>query len=129
MEIIFEIIFSFFGEILIQLIFELFAEAGFTAISKTRKPAESPILAGIGYFLLGLIAGGVSLLIYKNQFIADPGLQIMNLIFTPIFIGLIMMQIRKGKVKYGKVVTRLDSFTYGAVFAFAMGLVRYIWAA
>lgn len=129
MEIIAEIIFSFIGEVFIQIIFELFAECGISAFSKDTNPKHRPFFAAIGYFILGAIAGGISLLILKNQFIADPTLQIANLIAMPLVAGFIMMQIRQRKLRSGKIVVRLDSFTYGAVFAFGMALVRYIWAA
>lgn len=126
MEVIFDIIFSFLGEILIQIFYQILLELGITSISKVKAPAKSPILAGIGYLLLGIIAGGISLLFFRNQFITSPELQILNLVFTPIFAGLVMMEIGKSKAKYGKVTTRMDSFTYGAIFAFGMAGIRYL---
>lgn len=129
MEVILEFIFSIFGEFLLQIIFEIIAEIGIASFSRSRESTKSPVLAAISYFILGAIAGGISLLIFKTQFIHDHSLQIANMFVTPFIIGVIMMQIRKKRLSSGKIVTRMDSFTYGALFAFGMSLARYVLAA
>ena len=43
-------------------------------------------------------------------------------------VGLVMMMIGRARLKKGQSLVRLDQFGYAFTFAFAMALVRFIWA-
>jgi hypothetical protein len=56
-------------------------------------------------------------------------LRLLNLIATPIALGLLMTLIGKFRTRNGQDLVRLDQFGYAFVFAFAMAFVRFVWAA
>ena len=128
MEFIFEAIFQFFGELLLQAFFELLAEMGFHGLANTLKRPRNPALSTLGFVLWGIIAGGISLWIFPTSHIHDPALRILNLVLTPVALGLVMTLIGKIRRKKGQDLVRLDQFGYAFVFAFAMALVRFFWA-
>lgn len=129
MELIFEIIFQFLGELVLQALFELLAELGFHGLADTLKRPRRPALSTVGFALWGAIAGGASLLIFPTSHIHDPMFRIWNLVLTPVALGLLMMLIGKFRRRKGQGLVRLDQFGYAFVFAFAMALVRFVWAA
>jgi hypothetical protein len=129
MEFVFEIIFQLLGEFLLQAFAELLAELGFHSLANTFKRPRNPLLSTIGFTLWGLLAGGISLWVFPTSHIHDPMFRTLNLIVTPLAIGLAMMLVGELRRRKGQDLVRLDQFGYAFVFAFAMALVRYIWAA
>jgi hypothetical protein len=128
LEFLFEIIFQIVGEILLQACFELLAELGFRSLADTVRRPRNPALSTIGFILWGAIAGAVSLLIFPTSPISDPMLRRLNLVATPVAVGLVMTMIGRFRQKRGQSTVRLDQFGYAFTFAFAMALVRFIWA-
>ena len=128
MEIILDFIFSAFGEILVQVIGELFCELGCQRLSDSplSKINKKPIFSFIGYCILGLVIGSISLLILPHQFIDSKLLALINLILTPIIAGLVMSYVGHLRKSRGSKIIRLDSFVYGFTFAFNMALIRFI---
>lgn len=122
----FEFILEIVAEIILQLIVEVLADCGIQVFKK--KPTRNPLAAGIGYFLFGVITGFLSLLVFEKSFIADPSLRIANLIIAPTLAGLAMAWIGKLRSKRGSQPIRLERFSYGFLFAFAISLVRLIWS-
>ena len=129
MEFIFEIILQFLGEILLQAFFELIVELGFHSLADTLRRPKNRALSTIGFALWGGIAGAISLWIFPASPIHEPVLRQINLIVTPVALGLVMMLVGKVRLRKGQDLVRLDRFGYAFVFAFAMALVRFIWAA
>lgn len=136
MEILVEILFQIvvwilqvIGELLLQIFGEALAELGLRSLGEPfrRAPPIHPALAGLGYFLLGLMAGGLSLWIVPVLFIQAQWLRVTNLLLTPLIAGLAMSAIGRYRKRKAQELIRLDTFAYGAVFAFGMSLVRYIW--
>ena len=134
MEIIVEIIaqlliwiLQFFGELLLQIIFDALAEfIGHSIKEPFRRPEPlHPWLAAIGYFIFGLTAGGLSLYILPELFIKAHWLRIVNLLLTPFVSGLVMAWIGSWRRRHSKEVIRLETFTYGFCFALAMSIVRF----
>jgi hypothetical protein len=128
MEFLFEILFQFVGEILLQVCFELLAELGVRSLEDTFRKPRKPVLSTIGFMIWGAIAGGISLLFFPRSPIADPMLRQINLIATPMAVGLVMTIIGRSRLKRGQGLVRLDQFGYAFTFAFAMALVRFTWA-
>ena len=129
MEFVFEIIFQFILELLLQAFFELLAELGVRSLADPFKKPPNPYLSTVGYTLWGALAGGISLLLFPSSAIHDPLLRQVNLIATPLAMGLVMMLLGRQRSRKGQIVVRLDRFGFAFVFAFSMALVRYIWAA
>lgn len=135
MEIIFELIFSFFGyvlqfffEILAQAVFELLAEMGIRCLAepfRQSKPANQ-LFAAIGYLIYGALVGALSLLLPK-MFTVSQTLRLANLIITPIACGFIMAWFGRFRERRGDETIQLDTFMYGYLFALSMAVVRYIW--
>ncbi len=129
MEIIAEAILGFIVEILIPIVGEfafdfLLRSVGEPFVSRERRNA---VVAGLGYFLIGLILGGLSLLIFPRSFVRSETFHGINLLITPLVAGLVMGALGRWRERHGETILRLDSFVYGFVFAFAMALVRFVY--
>lgn len=132
MEFLFEILIQYGGELLIQLLVEAAAEIGIRGLGETlgetfAKP-KSPVLATFGFALWGLIAGGISLLLFPHSPITDPQWRRINILITPILAGGVMAVIGSLRRRQGLRLVRLDRFGYAYVFALVMALVRLRWA-
>lgn len=128
MEFVFELVWSIVGELVIQIVAQLSIELGFHSVGEilVEKKDRNPYIAFIGYIVLGVIIGGISLGLYPELLIDSPKLALANLILTPILLGLLMAIIGFVLNKKGKRRLRLESFSYGYVFAFSIGLIRYV---
>jgi hypothetical protein len=130
MEVIFELVFEFFGEIILQVVFEALAEAGLHVFRDRRKTSSGhsqPWLAAIGYVLFGAIAGAISLWVMPTLFITSQAGRIANLVITPVASGLAMVAIgslRKRR-RGNEMLPRIDRFGFAFIFALTMALVRY----
>jgi len=129
MEIIAEALLGFILEVILPLLGEIAFEGllrclGEPFVSRERRNA---IAAGIGYFLIGLILGGLSLLIFPRSFVRSETFHGINLLITPVVSGLVMAAIGRWRERKGETLLRLDSFVYGFLFAFAMALVRFVY--
>jgi len=128
MEFLFEILFQFAGEILLQVVFELLAEIGVHSLGEPFKRPRNAVLSTIGFIVWGAIAGGISLLILPKSPISNLALRQLNLLLAPLAAGGIMMLVGRRRDKKGQSLVKLDRFGYAFVFALAMAIVRYIWA-
>jgi len=117
-----------FGEVLLQGLFELIAELGFQSLGEPfkRRGPVNPLLAAIGYLLYGAIAGGLSLLLPK-MFVVPNMWRLANLIVTPLICGYAMAALGRFRTRRGSEALRLDTFSYGYLFALGMAVVRYVW--
>jgi hypothetical protein len=79
----------------------------------------------IGYGLLGLMFGAMSLLVFRTPLIAIGAWRLLNLLVTPIAAGMVMAVLGAWKKRQGKMVFRIDRFSYGYLFALSFALVRY----
>lgn len=137
MEIIFELLLEVvglvlrvIGELVLQLIFEaLFDSAihGAKYAYERREPLH-PLLAAIGYLLLGAMAGWFSLWAFPSLILGTEGLRVLNLVITPLAAGATMAAIGAWRRRREREVVRLESFAYGYCFALAMAAIRFIWA-
>ena len=129
MEIIAEAILGFILEFLIPVIGEfafdlLLRSLGEPFMSRERR---NPVIAGLGYLLIGLILGGVSLLIFPRSFVRSETFHGISLLITPVVSGLAMGALGRWREGRGETVLRIDSFVYGFLFALAMALVRFVY--
>ena len=129
MEVIFEILFEVVFEFLLQVFGELLVEVGLRSVSAPFKDSEtrSPVLALIGYAAGGAALGGLSLLIVPRPLVGAVGFRGVSLVVSPLLAGAAMTGLGWLRRRQGKRLLRLDKFAYGAVFAFGMSLVRFLY--
>ena len=128
MEIILEFVLGFVLEFVLQVFGELLVELGLRSLAEPfrEREARNPFLAFAGYALLGVIVGVLSLLIFPHSFVRSAKLHGISLFITPTLAGLVMSGVGWLRRRQGRTVIRLDSFSYGFIFAFAMALVRFL---
>ncbi|MBC7923715.1 MAG: hypothetical protein H7Z75_21780 [Ferruginibacter sp.] len=128
MEFIFELLFQVILEFVLQIFGEVLIELGLHSLAKPFKEREArnPLLAFIGYVLLGSAVGGLSLLVFPKSFVRSSRLHGISLLITPLLAGIAMSGLGWLRLRQGKRLLRLDSFVYGAIFAFGMALVRFL---
>ena len=121
MELIFEVLFEF----VLQAVLEILAELGMHKARDAYARRPNPWLAAAGYTLMGGIAGFISLAIFPSLFAHAETAQILNLVFTPIFAGLFMLLVGAWRRRRGDEPVGLDRFACGYLFALALALVRF----
>ena len=128
MEVIAELVLGFIVEVLLPAVAEIACDFLLHCLGEPfmRRESRIPIMAGIGYFLFGLILGGLSLLVFPQSFVRSENFHGISLLITPVVSGLVMSAIGRWRLRQGKTLLRLDSFVYGFVFALAMALVRFV---
>ncbi|MDB6068212.1 MAG: hypothetical protein JWR26_4420 [Pedosphaera sp.] len=126
MEAIFELIAQFVCELILQLFAEVLFEFGMQGLAEVFQPktTREPFLAAVGYGLMGMGAGGLSLLIFPGHFVCKAPLRFLAVILSPIASGVFMSALGSWRKQKGKTLIRLDSFSYGFIFALGMALVR-----
>jgi len=127
LEIIFEIILGTILEATLQVVGQVLIEIGCYSLGETlqTKKERNQYITALGYTLWGAILGGLSLWAFPNSFIDRPEYRILNLFITPIVAGLAMALIGRRRRKRGQDRIKLDSFSYGALFALSTALVRF----
>ena len=120
----FEFIAQFIGELLIQGLMEI----GFRSLADVFKKKRNPIFSAIGCILWGAIAGGISLVVFPASFIARSDLKLLNLLLTPVLVGVLMVLLGRLRARKGRDLVELDRFGYAFLFALTMSLVRFLWA-
>ena len=86
----------------------------------------NPVLAALGYVMLGMARGGVSVFLFPHPLIHPSRIHGISLLVSPVLTGLVMSRIGAALRRYGKHPTQIESFEYGFAFAFGMALVRYL---
>jgi len=132
MEILFELLWvvvQFVGELLLQLLLEVLAEAGVRIVRapfEGRQPVRAWI-AVLGYIALGAGAGALSLWLVPQLFIQSPVVRIANLVLTPVASGAAMAALGAWRAKRQQGLVGLDRFVYGFLFALSMATVRFVY--
>ncbi len=124
MDLLLELLFEFFGELLLQVLAEALFELGLHSLASPIKRRPNPYLATIGYVLFGALAGALSLWIFPSLFIASHAGRIVNVIVTPLIAGAAIAAIGAWRRRREQQLVLLDRFAYGYLFALVMALVR-----
>ena len=124
MTFLFELLFEFILEVLLEIL----AELGLRSVGEAfnRREKRNPFFAVPGYLLLGFIAGGISLLLFPQSFIRSESFHGISLVIIPLLGGAAMSGVGMLRRKRGEELIQLDSFAYGAIFAFGMELIRFL---
>jgi hypothetical protein len=112
------------AEILLQLFFEVFADALWR-----RLPASIRFAVHIAATLaVALLFGWLSTRLFPNSFISWEWLRIAYLVIAPVFVGLVMSKIGSYFTARNKRRSALEDFGFGWLFAFTFALARHHFA-
>lgn len=133
-EILFELLIGLFNilleilfEVILQFAIELLVDLVSRALSRIFKSAElgNPLLAAVGYFLLGAFFGRVSVACFPHPLVHPSRIHGISLLIGPALTGLVMSWIGSRLRRQEKKTVRIESFAYGFTFAFGFALVRF----
>ena len=127
-EFLLELLFQLLIEIAAEILFELLTALGWESLDSMR-PARKPrpVLARFGQFLMGLVAGILSLLVFGRRLVPRPVVPGLSLVLAPIGTGIAMHWMGEWRRERGRDRPALFSFWAGAIFAFGMALVRFVY--
>lgn len=116
-------------EIALSLVGELFLDLGWIATSQAlrTKRRRRTVLDLLGWFALGLGIGALSAWAHPAPFVRGAKLRLAILFGAPLVAGLVMRAYGRATRKRGKISSSLATFGGGAILAFGMHLVRYLW--
>ncbi|MCI0567198.1 MAG: hypothetical protein L0Z52_03285 [Acidobacteria bacterium] len=124
-----ELVLTMLWEIFLQIVAEVLIEFGFSSIGESlrQRSRAHPVVAGIGVALLGGLAGALTSLIWPTRIFPSGPLRGASLLLSPLITGVVMD--RYGQWREGSGVARsyVATFWGGALFAFSMALVRFVW--
>ena len=115
-------------EIVLQGIFEALAELGLRSLVGSFSKPPNAWLSAIGYVLFGAAAGAASLLLFPSHLVKGESLRMVNLLVTPIAVGLLMCVVGAWRLRRGQSQLRIDRFAYGYLFALSLAGVRFTFA-
>jgi len=120
MSLLIELLIEFFVQFVGELLFEVAAQN-----VKRDKPLVHPVLAVPVYAFIGGGLGLISAVVFPHHLIAHPMAKYVNLVVTPLIVGLAIGAVGAWRVKRGGTLVRIDKFWYGYAFALAFALSRH----
>jgi hypothetical protein len=116
-------------EIALSLVSELFLDLGWVATSEAirTKKRRLTIVSLLRWFALGTLLGAFSVWIHPAHFVQGHKLRLAVLFGAPIAAGVGMHVYGRTKRRRGKPPNSLATFGGGAIFAFGLHLIRYLW--
>jgi hypothetical protein len=127
LEPIVELIAAVLVEVIFSVVGEIACELGLEAlIASGREARTNAPLAAVGALLLGGIVGGISVLIFPSPFVKAPRIPGASLVLAPLIAGFAIHLFGRLRRRQGTTPTFLGTFAGGAVFAFAVALIRLV---
>lgn len=123
-----EILFELLAELLFQIVGEVLVELGLHSLAQPFHQRPNIWLAVLGYTLLGVLLGALSLWAFPNHLTRDGWPRLLNLVLTPVLAGLAMTLLGRWRARRGDAVLRIDRFACGYLFALSMAVVRFNFA-
>lgn len=121
-----EFIFEVFGEMLLQLFAEILVQCGGQLWGSRLREQFNPWLVAAAYAVFGLVAGGISLLVFPHHFINAAVGRLLNLVLMPIGIGVLLAVIAAWR-SGGSQRSPFNRFVCGYLFALSMAVIRYFY--
>ena len=132
-DFLFELLLAILEPIL-EAILELIASAVMDLASRFLSDAlealesASPVAATLIYTLLGMFAGGCSVMILPHHLVHPSRLPGISILVSPLLTAALMSLIGAFLRNRDKATTRIETFRYGFAFAFGMAVVRFLFA-
>ena len=120
-------------DIFLEVLSELAAEFAVALINRwfrnlvSDTDPWSPPVAAIGYFLLGSVFGVLSIFAAPHALVRPSKIHGLSLLVSPLITGMIMSQVGAWVRRRNRRSAQIESFAYGALFAFGVALVRFFW--
>lgn len=115
LEALFDYLIAGFVDLILRSMGEMFE----------KLTAQNPALASVGYLIVGLMSGGLSLLVFPHRLLHPTRMHGASLLISPLIAGLMMAAtgaILRGRDRKS---TQLESFGYGFLLAFGVALMRF----
>lgn len=119
-------IFELFGEVILQILFEVVFSLLVRIIQSVFDgvDSENPILAAVGYLLFGFVAGVGSFILFPHHLVRPSRFHGISLLISPLLTGFIMSQVGAFLRRKDKTTVRIESFLYGFTFALGIAIIR-----
>jgi hypothetical protein len=127
------LIVSGIAEILAEVVFQVVMEVAVASIARlfrnisTESTVWNPLATAVGYFLLGLLSGVLSVVVAPHPIVRPSKIHGISLLISPLITGLIMSQIGVWIRRRELRSVRIESFAYGFTFAFGIAIFRFLW--
>ncbi len=112
-----ELLFEVFFQVVVEAVVALIVRSVRNVFEETN--AINPILATIGYLLLGSVFGLASVRLFPHPFFQPSKFHGVSLLISPVITGMVMSHVGTMLRRKGKQAVRIESFGYG--FTFALG--------
>jgi hypothetical protein len=115
------------GEILLEAVFAELAGVLSRAfrLFRVKVRRTEPVVAIVTFCLVGVCFGFLSVWFFPHHLVYPTRIHGISLLISPILTGLLMAQIGRTVRRWGRQPVRIESFSYGFIFALAMALVRF----
>lgn len=121
-------IFEVFGEALCELLLGEIIALIARALRRFRVTIRrsNPVLAGAAFILLGIGIGFLSVLALPNPLVHPSKVHGISLLISPLIAGLMLGYVGRVVHRRGRIPVRIESFSYGFLFAFPFALIRLL---
>ena len=119
-----ELLFEVFFQVVVEEVVALIVRSIRNVLEEST--AINPILAVIGYLLLGIAFGTASLRLFPHPLFHPSKFHGISLVVSPVITGLVMSQVGIVLRRKGKQAVRIESFGYGFTFALGLAIIRFI---
>jgi hypothetical protein len=122
-----ELLLQLVVEVALELAFEVGTAFGWSAIEPSSSDEGHPhkSIGPLGHFLIGIVAGAISLLVYSQRLTPFRFVPGASLLLAPLGTGIIMEALGRFWVSRGHVRMALFTFKAGFLFALGMALLRF----
>ena len=104
-------------------------ELGFHSVGDAfrQRSRTHPVLAALGIMILGVLGGVVTSVIWPTPVFSRGPLPGLSLLISPLLSALVMDRFGRWRERRGHARSYVSTYWGGALFAFAMALVRLLW--
>ena len=119
---------TFLWELAVELAGDLLIEVGVAAVVESlQRPTEARSwVAAIGVLILGALAGLLVVVVLPTRILSPGPVAGASLVVSPLVNGFAMERYGRWRERRGGARSSLATFRGGALFAFAMALVRFL---
>jgi hypothetical protein len=113
-------------ELLVEVFGELIFGLGWESVvsSFRRRSQADPVLARVGYVLIGGVLGALSAYVLPRGLARDPLLSVVGVLLNPLLFGVLSGYYGHLRRRNERMTTNLATFWGGALFALSLGAAR-----